>query len=258
MSTKKEIFIIAIIITVVTIGGTFFLFDSKAYAPEIVMKDNTPIPPLKKEITPLYSITKDFKIVPIDEKGDKKIVLLTIDDGPGPQTIPMIKILEDNNVNVIFFVNGDREKYFPGIIKKEYEKNFVIGNHTWNHINLKKEVNEEVIRKEIDKTNKLIKNMIGEDPVFFRPPYGASSQYVRDYVKEKKMIFMNWTGSAKDWEYEARDENVFVSNVVNDLENGSIILIHEHPWSLNALPLLIKSIKEKGYTFADPKSIIKE
>ena len=185
-------------------------------------------------------------------------MLLTIDDGPGNQTIDIMKILKENNINVIFFINGERDKIYKDIIKKEYDNGFVIGNHTWSHLNLKKEIDEKIIQKEIEKNTKKITEITGKPPLFFRPPYGASSQYVRDFVKEKNMIFMNWTGSAKDWEYEARDENVFVSNVVNDLENGSIILIHEHPWSLNALPLLIKSIKEKGYTFADPSNIIKQ
>ena len=62
MNTKKEIFIIAIIITAVTVGSTFFLFNSQALAPQIMIKDKNDISSttqVKKEIKGLYKITKD-------------------------------------------------------------------------------------------------------------------------------------------------------------------------------------------------------
>src|SRR4051812_33054347 len=57
-------------------------------APEVaetLPKNEQPTPPptqLPETTKVNYRIDKNFNIVPIDENGNKKIVLLTIDDGP--------------------------------------------------------------------------------------------------------------------------------------------------------------------------------
>jgi peptidoglycan/xylan/chitin deacetylase (PgdA/CDA1 family) len=66
---------------------------------------------------------------------------------------------------------------------------------------------------------------------------------------------MNWTSSAKDWEFETRDKNIFIGNVMKNLHPGEIILIHEHKWSAEYLDELLTAIESEGYTFLDPKNI---
>ena len=46
-----------------------------------------------------------------------------------------------------------------------------IGSHTYSHSNLVK-LNDYDIINEIKKTNDNIKNIIGENPIYLRPPYG--------------------------------------------------------------------------------------
>ena len=121
-------------------------------------------------------------------------------------------------------------------------------------MNLSK-TSKDNVNKEIDSNTKLIKKITGEDPAFFRPPYGVSNKYVRDTVKKDGMIFMNWSGAAKDWEKNTRDEKVFTSNVTKYLHPGEILLIHEHEWTAKYLDDLLTELEKKGYTFIDPKDI---
>ena len=202
-----------------------------------------------------YHINKSFDVVPNEKKGNKKVVLITIDDGPTKRAPEIMNIMMKHDVKAIFFINGMNNKTAPGIIEQEAKNGFAVGNHTWSHLNLKKEKNTDKIKREIDDNTKLITKITGSSPKFFRPPYGASSPYVHDLVKKDNMIFMNWSGSALDWEKSAKDEKVFLKNVLGSIHDGEIILLHEHPWTVKYLDTLITEIKQKGYTILDPNQI---
>lgn len=202
-----------------------------------------------------YKVDKYFNLIPTDPNGNKKVVLLTIDDGPSKQSENLLKILEKHNVKVIFFINGNHDKDYKGVIKKEYDAGHAIGNHTWSHQNLKK-IKDDKALKEIDSTTKLIADITGSNPRFFRSPFGISSEFSRAHVKENNMIAMNWSASTLDWVKSAKEKKVFINNVMKDLHPGAIILMHEHQWDTDALDDLLTEIEKKGYTFLDPKNII--
>ncbi len=266
LSKKTKIYIFIFVLIILSI---FFVvhtysksinYDSSFLASSSVLPANvntpsqSPVPPAPASQTGIYKIDKYFRVVPTDPNGDKKVVLLTIDDGPSRQSENLMAILAKHDIKVIFFINGIHDKEYKDVIKKEYEAGHTIGNHTWGHLNLSK-IKETTALDEINKNTKLIKDITGENPKFFRPPFGVSTPYVREYLKKENMIFMNWSGSTLDWEKSARDKKVFVNNVMKNLQNGTIILMHEHEWDVNALEDLILAIQSKGYTFIDPKEI---
>lgn len=202
-----------------------------------------------------YHINKYFDLVPNNKNGNKKVVLITIDDGPTKRALEMMTILNKHKAKAIFFVNGNHSKDAPNIIEQEAKGGFTVGNHTWSHMNLKKEKDVNKIKKEIDKNTEIITKLTGSAPRFFRPPYGASSSYVRDLVKKDNMVFMNWSGAALDWESSTKDEKVFLKNVMGTIHDGEILLIHEHPWTVKYLDALLTTLEQKGYKFVDPSEI---
>jgi peptidoglycan/xylan/chitin deacetylase (PgdA/CDA1 family) len=168
----------------------------------------------------------------------------------------MIKILKNHKAKAIFFINGIHDKNNKDVIGEIAKDGFAVGNHTWNHVNLKRTKDTVLIENEINNNSELIKNLTGNNPRFFRPPYGESTGTIRKMIKDKGMIFMNWSGAAKDWEKATQEKDIFVSNVMNDLHSGSIILIHEHPWSLANLDALLSKMDSEGYSYVDPADII--
>ncbi len=201
-----------------------------------------------------YHINKNMDLVPNDRNGNRKVILITVDDGPTKRAISIMDILIKHQAKAIIFINGTHNKDAPNVITEEAKAGFIIGNHTWNHLNLKKEKNDK-IKKEIDDTSKLIIRLTGTPPKFFRPPYGVSNPYIKDLAKKDGMILMNWSGSALDWEEGSKDEKVFIKNVMDDLHPGEILLIHEHPWTVKYLDNLLTVIKQEGYTFVNPDQI---
>lgn len=203
-----------------------------------------------------YKIIKEGVIAPENKANKKKTVLLTVDDGPSIRTKEMLSILNKHKAKAIFFINGMHDKNNKGVIKEINDEGFAIGNHTWSHLNLKREKDKKMIEKEINRNTDLIAKITGAPPRFFRPPYGESNAYVKSLVKDDGMIFMNWSGAAKDWEKSTVEKDVFVNNVMKDLHSGEIILIHEHPWSVANLDALLTDLESKGYTYVDPRDII--
>ena len=264
--------ILAIIILIIIISITYVVFACrKAEAPKIPemksevksdakqsesVKSITDQNVTKSKINNTYKITKDFKIVPTDKNADKKVVLLTIDDGPSAQSSDIVKSLTAANIHAIFFINGINVKPHGDALKQEFAAGNTIGNHTWDHKDLKK-ITDTQAKKEIDDNTSIILKETGVKPIFFRSPFGKLSTFAKSYAEKEGMTPFNWSDAALDWEKNTKDKKVFIHNVIKDIGPGSIILMHEHPWSRDALPDLIKEIKAKGYTFIDPKDIVK-
>lgn len=202
-----------------------------------------------------YSINKNYEIVPNNPKGNRKVILITIDDGPSKYSKDIVTTLIKHNAKAIFFINGIHHKKNPTAIAFEAQAGSVIGNHTWSHHNLKNEKSRTKAAKEINDTSILITKITGSPPKFFRPPYGMGTSYVRNLVKKDGMIYMNWSGATKDWEKSAQQEKIFISNVTEALHPGEILLIHEYEWTSRYLDNLLTTLEQKGYSFVDPNQI---
>jgi peptidoglycan/xylan/chitin deacetylase (PgdA/CDA1 family) len=221
----------------------------------------TPSPspsPEVKEVDKQYFMNKNYDIVPIDPNGDKKVVLLTFDDGPKDKEMneALIAILAKHKAKAIFFLNGYRIKQKPELLKLLHNHGQIIGNHSWDHINLKEQTNDK-IDHQVDDVQNIVKELIGEAPQFFRPPHGSGNDYLKDKVKSDGLLYMTWSNGSLDWEMSTKnnDPSKVVANVLKQLHNGSNILMHELPWTVAALDQLLTELTEKGYSFVDPRAI---
>ncbi|MFC0214891.1 polysaccharide deacetylase family protein [Paenibacillus chartarius] len=210
------------------------------------------------EIKKEYKMNKNYDIVPIDASGNKKVVLLTFDDGPKEKELldSLFDTLDKHKAKAIFFMNGYRIKSHPELLKLVDERGGILGNHSYDHIDLKKQTNEKV-DQQLDDVNKLMKDIVGKTPQFFRPPFGSGSDYVKEKAKKEHMLYMTWSNGSLDWEMTnaKNDPKAVVKNVLDQLHAGSNILMHELPWTAQALDQLLAQLEEKGYSFVDPRAI---
>jgi peptidoglycan/xylan/chitin deacetylase (PgdA/CDA1 family) len=214
--------------------------------------------PMGKEVAKTYHMNKIYDIVPNDPNGNKKVILLTFDDGPKEKEMndALIATLKKHKARAIFFLNGYRIKQKPELLKLIQDSGMIIGNHSWDHIDLKKLENAK-IDQQVGDVQKIVKDMTGAAPQFFRPPYGLGSSYLREKVSSEQMLYMTWSNGSKDWEMTnaKNDPAKVVENVLAQLHAGSNILMHELPWTVSALDELLTKLEEKGYSFVDPRSI---
>src|SRR5690625_2992757 len=127
-----------------------------------------------EELSTEYKVSDNWSIIPTNDQVEEEVVLLTIDDAPENHAVEMSHTLKDIDADAIFFVNGhfleteeDKEK-----LQEIYDLGFAIGNHTYSHANLA-ELSKEEQREEIVSVNDMVEEIIGERPIFFRPPFGS-------------------------------------------------------------------------------------
>jgi peptidoglycan/xylan/chitin deacetylase (PgdA/CDA1 family) len=224
--------------------------------PEVVEPVITPPPSELEPIAQNYHMTTNYFIKPNNEQDNKKVVLLTFDDGPKDEQMltSILDTLDKHDAKAIFFVNGYRVKQKPELLKLIHERDQIIGNHSWDHINLKKESREK-INQQIGDVQTIVKDLIGEQPLFFRPPNGAGNDDVHAKVKEEGMLYMTWSNGSLDWADNIKNPQGVIDSVMDQLLPGSNILMHELAWTVEALDELLTKIEEQGYSFINPRAI---
>ncbi|WP_059054514.1 polysaccharide deacetylase family protein [Paenibacillus senegalimassiliensis] len=205
----------------------------------------------------LYHINKAYRVVPNEEITNKQVVLLTFDDGPKEKEMidGLIDTLDKHEAKAIFFVNGYRVKAHPELLQRIAERNQIIGNHSWDHIDLKKASNDEM-REQIEDVQTIVKETTGEAPRFFRPPFGSGNTMTHQIAEDNDLIYMTWSNGSLDWDSKNKNKpDAVIANVLEQLHDGSNILMHELPWTVDALDELLTKLEQKGYEFVDPRSV---
>lgn len=224
---------------------------------EEVAEEAEEVPEEIEVAEPLYRVNPANAAVEPIADADAKAVLLTIDDAPDKHGIVMAETLKELGVPAIFFVNGhfldtDEEKE---TLKKIHEMGFAIGNHTYSHPYLN-DISEEQQREEIVALSDLVEEIIGERPEFFRAPFGLNTDFSKALVEEEGMVLMNWT-YGYDWEKQYMEPAALADIMVNTelIRDGANLLMHDRAWTAEALPTIVKGLKDKGYDIIDPKDI---
>ncbi|MDC3417987.1 polysaccharide deacetylase family protein [Aquibacillus salsiterrae] len=180
-------------------------------------------------------------------KGTRdKTVVLTFDDGPSKLLPNLLNILKEEQVPAVFFWQS-RLLYPKRPWQRLLEEGHHIGSHTINHPDLTRLSYQEQL-KQLKVSVSEIETITGQKVNFFRPPFG---QYNDDTIKAAKALGLTtvmWRIAAIDWELKCDPEQI-ITNVIDHLEDGAIILLHELAQTIEVLPTIIQSIKSKGYSF---------
>lgn len=124
-----------------------------------------------------------------------------------------------------------------------------IGTHSVNHRNLTVKMTQQQQYNELKKSLDVIEHITGTPVKFFRPPYGQFNDDTLQAAKRLELKTVMWRIASMDWELKDDPEQI-IANVVDHLEDGAIILLHELSQTVKVLPQLIDAIKEQGYEFA--------
>lgn len=228
----------------------------------------------------IYDAEKVSSIANYKEaNAGKKIAFLTFDDGPSTTVTPKIlDILKQHSVKATFFLLGenvDMSIKSKELVKREFNEGHAIGNHTYSHnrdnmLFPNNKVNVPVFMKDVNKNDEALKNVLGDDfnTRLLRLPGGYMS---RTYYKDPNLPELNTRLSEKnkisvDWNVEIRDSAGKANKSSNELfdilkeqvgtKSKVIILMHDTYGKMqtaDALPLIIKYLKDQGYEFGTIK-----
>lgn len=188
----------------------------------------------------------------ISEKSDYKKIALTFDDGPHPYyTEQLLDGLKERGVVATFFVTGEHAVLHTDVIKRIHEEGHLIGNHTYSHIQLKSD-NREAFKQELIATSEVIEEIIGEEVMYVRPPYGTWDKTLEE---ELNMIPVLWTVDPLDW--CSTNVSTITKSVVDKAEENDIILMHDYyDTTVTAALRIVDELLAEGYTFVTVEEIL--
>lgn len=206
----------------------------------------------------INSPCKKFLINPVCFiETDKKELILSFDDGPGPATSALLVTLKNNDIKAIFFVNGYRLERYPKIARRIVEEGHVLANHSYKHESMIFK-SFKYIENDMLKTDSLIR-LAGQQTInLYRPPFGKSLLNLPRVLKKHNKKMFNWSISpSAQFEAIYSRENM-VNQIVDQLHPGGIILLHDG-WDnmksetlIDAVDNIIAAIKSQGYEFVLP------
>ena len=177
--------------------------------------------------------------------SERPMIALTFDDGPSRFTDYILNLLEQHNARATFFVLGYRVEARRDTVLRAVNIGSEIAGHTWSHHSLSK-LSCQAIAETIQATSAIIYEVTGVSPRFFRPPYGWLNDNVANISGELGYSVVNWTLDPMDWKY--RDAQTIYDTIMNQVEEGAIILLHDiHPTTVAAMELVIPSLIAEGY-----------
>lgn len=187
-----------------------------------------------------------------ETRMEEKVVALTFDDGPhSVYTKKLLEGLKKRGIKVTFFLMGSNIEGNEELVRQMKQDGHLIGNHGYRHVQMTEEGAEKV-RESVEKTGKIIEEIIGEEPEYLRPPYGDWNE---ELAEKMDLTPVFWSVDSLDWKYQNTPK--ITSRVLKDVEDGDIILMHDiFPTSVESALEIVDTLQEQGYTFVTADELI--
>jgi len=195
--------------------------------------------------------------------SDDKLIALSFDDGPNqPYTEQIGDILRNHNVNATFFQVGSNIEKYPEVSKKLASDGNIIGNHLYSH-QFRKYLRPASFKSELEHTQKIIEQTIGETPALYRPPWlFRTPSYLRVVTKYKLTPISGSFGN--NWEIFQPSAAKIAQTAAKLAKPGAILIFHDgyngkggdRSQTAAAIDLLIPQLKHAGYTFVTVDKLV--
>ncbi len=181
----------------------------------------------------------------------KKLVALTFDDGPYRETTTrLLDILKEKDVKATFFELGNRMLAAPEVSVRAVDEGHEVESHSVSHAILSKLSRGEVAA-DYERMKEIFSEVLGCEPQYLRPPYGAMSSSVRSLP----IVLMGWTVDSRDW--ESRDPAAILAEVQRMSFDGAVILMHDiYDTTVDAVGPMIDWLRGQGYEFVTIEEMV--
>lgn len=180
-------------------------------------------------------------------KNTQKEVYITIDDGPSQRTQDILDTLKNRNLKATFFrVWTNIKASTKQLADQIHTDGHALGSHSYSHAQFANFTNIEEAKKEINKTDSIIKTHLDQEISLFRYPYGAE---INANFKEEFNAFLAekgykppifWTIDTKDRSTKSTHESIKAELL--KIKAWDVILIHEKGKTARETIVLIDSI----------------
>lgn len=176
-------------------------------------------------------------------------VALTFDDGPDPETTPLIlSILKENRVSATFFLIGEKAEKYPGLVRQIADEGHSIGNHSYSHSRQIGFFTATRLKEDLEKCSRKLEEITSKPVQLFRPPFGVTNPRYARVLAALNMISVGW--SLRSYDTVIRDKERLLRRLIKKVKPGQIVLLHDTvPETAEVLPFLIAYCRERGIGF---------
>jgi peptidoglycan-N-acetylglucosamine deacetylase len=178
----------------------------------------------------------------------RREVALTFDDGPGPYTREILRVLTRMHTPATFFVIGRWARAYPQLVAAEARAGCEVGDHTETHPPLAL-LSPAGQTAELTEAGEAIHDAGAPYPALFRPPYGSFDQTTLGILRRQRMLMVLWSADTKD--YTRPGVRRIVYTAVSGAQPGAIILMHDgggdRTQTIAALPRIITRLRQRGF-----------
>ena len=187
--------------------------------------------------------------------NEKKLLVLTFDDGPSKYTTELLDFLESTNTPATFFLLGEQAEKYLDIVLRESSNNNLVCIHSYTHKFFTKISKEEVL-EQVNKTSNIIQDITSITPKYIRVPYGILDDNVKETLKEVNLENVLWTVDSLDWKFKNKEQ--VVEYIKQNTTGNDIILMHDIlQSSIDAAKEIITYYNEQGYEFVTIDEFLK-
>lgn len=185
---------------------------------------------------------------PLPGLGPKEVVL-TFDDGPRPESTPLVlKALADQCVQATFFMNGEPMDRYPALARQVRDAGHSVGMHGYRHDNFS-QLPAEVQERDLTSMIATYGAVVGESAPAYRFPFLAETPVLMAALEQRGIAVMSVDAGAEDW-LPAQTPQMLADKLLSQLAKpgGGIILLHDaQDQTARALPYLLATLKAQGY-----------
>lgn len=165
------------------------------------------------------------------------------DDQYGEQ---LIDILRRHRVRATFFVTGKWLQQCPDLGRRLVQAGQEVnGNHSFAHPRMTR-MSAGAIRADMERADRLMRQVLGVKPLYFRPPYEEYNDRVLRVAASMGYKTVQCSIDTRDWANPGVDK--IVSSVLDHAAPGAIVMLHQgRQQPVEALPRIIEGLQARGY-----------
>jgi len=180
----------------------------------------------------------------------RKVVALTFDDGPDPQTTPaLLALLGARRMRATFFCVGLRAAQHPDLTRRIAAEGHAVENHSFYHSPLTNLFSLRRLCDDLARAQSELQRLTRRAPQYFRPPVGLTNPRVFRATRRLGLRVAGFTARGLDRRPDAPEQ--IVARLLRKLQPGAVFLLHDggvpRERLLAVTGLLLDKLEAEGY-----------
>lgn len=157
--------------------------------------------------------------------SDKRAVALTFDDGPHPSGTPaVLDLLEARDASATFFLVGEQVERWPRVAVDIVARGHEIALHGHRHRLLLRTTSRS-LADDLNRAAAVIADTTGQEPLYYRPPYGVFSSGALSLVSRcgwRPILWSRW-----GWDWSLHPPEAIARRSASGVRAGDVLLLHD-------------------------------